>query len=140
MIGCDRKAPQPRRFQFRFRLVGRRRPGLWGARSRGADPGREVSHAAARAVRGLSVPSSRAGLVSSIPGPGLQPLEGPGASADFGACGWRVPALTLGPRRLSCPGDLGPPAPGFPSSVLRTPPRGQPRSRGEERHWPGPTR
>ena len=35
--------PPPRLFQFRFRPVDRRRLGLWGDRSKGSDPGREVS-------------------------------------------------------------------------------------------------
>ena len=129
--------PPPRLFQFRFRPVGRRRPGLWGDRSKGSDPGREVSCTAARAIRGLSVPSPRVEFGSGSPGPGRERARTPGPSGGGSA---RGAALRLGPRRLPLPGDRGSLAPGFPIPTPRSSPLGPPRSRGEERQRPGFTR
>lgn len=59
---------------------------MWGDRSKGSDPGREVSCAAARAIGGLSVPSPR---------------------VEFGSGRWRVRARCGAQARSSAPAVAG---------------------------------
>lgn len=135
------KSAAPGRFQLRFCRVGWRRPGLWGPRSWGSVPGREVSHSDSWAVRGPSVPSL-AEFGSGSPGPGRQPLEVRERARTPEPAGGGSPrgaALVLGPWRVRWPGELGSPVPGFLSQAPKALPRGLPRPRGEERHRPGPT-